>query len=254
MLVIILEFLAEQLGNQHMTGCREATKDLGEIFRLDAKAAGTDVAVGGWVSRGRQTTQEAKWFAVRLNRNNAPWAFARGEPFRVVASLELLGVLLGLMVLAPEKDFPTDADSTGLITLGCLTDNQGNSFLLDKLMTTSYPLGLVLIELAWQCSRRRIALRAEWVPRLQNEEADDLTNWDFTKFRPENRVEVKLDEMRFGVLSRLLETGESYFQEIEAAKQQAKEAKEKGVNLNKGAGKGRRKKLRDGSLRETDPW
>ena len=52
----------------------------------------------------------------------------------------------------------------------------------------------------------------------------------------------------------MLETGESYFKEIEAAKQQAKVAKEKGVNLNKGTGKGRRKKLRDGSLRETDPW
>ena len=32
-------------------------------------------------------------------------------------------------------------------------------------------------------------------PRLQNEEAEDLANWDFSKFKSENRVEVKLEDM-----------------------------------------------------------
>ena len=101
---------------------------------------------------------------------------------------------------------------------------------------------------------QEISLRADWVPRLQNEEADDWTNWDFSKFKSENRVEVKLEDMQFGVLTRLLATGEEYFNEIEEAKKQAKEARACGWTSSKGAGKGRRKKLRDGSLRETDPW
>ena len=42
-------------------------------------------------------THEARWFSVRLNRRNAPWAFVKGEPFRVIASLELVAVLVAVM-------------------------------------------------------------------------------------------------------------------------------------------------------------
>ena len=62
------------------------------------------------------------------------------------------------------------------VTLTCGTDNQGNHFLLDKLMTTKFPLGVVLMELACQLSLRRACLHARWIPRLENEEADALTN------------------------------------------------------------------------------
>ena len=88
---------------------------------------------------------------------------------------------------------------------------------------------------------------------MQNEEADDLTNWDFTKFRPENRVDVNLSGMKFGVLHRLLETGEAYFNEIEDAKRQAK-ARSQGLSATGSYGTSRRKKLKGGSLKETDPW
>ena len=83
---LILDFLALQLSESHMCGCSEPTKVPGELFRLDAKAEGNEVAIGGWVSKGGQSTREARWFAVRLNPRNAPWAFARGEPFRLIAS------------------------------------------------------------------------------------------------------------------------------------------------------------------------
>ena len=97
MILIIMDFLAEQLRGSRSSGCREATKDQGELFRLDAKAAGNEVAIGGWLSQGRRPCKEAPWFAVSLNRRNAPWAFTRGEPFRVVASIELLAALVGVM-------------------------------------------------------------------------------------------------------------------------------------------------------------
>ena len=54
--------------------------------------------------RGFKTTREAAWFAVKLDRRNAPWSLARGEAFRTIASLELLGALVGVMVLMPEKE------------------------------------------------------------------------------------------------------------------------------------------------------
>ena len=50
---------------------------------------------------------------------------------------------------------------------------------MDKMTTTKFPLGAILMELAHQLSNRRAVLRAQWLPRLQNEEADALTNSDF---------------------------------------------------------------------------
>ena len=124
---------------------------------------GEEVAIGGWRCRGAKSTFEADWFAVRLNRRNAAWAFARGEVFRTIASLELLGVLVSVMVLMPDDD-DAGAESLGSISLTCGTDNQGNSYLLDKLLTTKYPLGVILMELAVQLGRRNATLRADWLP------------------------------------------------------------------------------------------
>ena len=148
MLLLILKFIAELLKHGRMSECRSRTKDLGEVFRLDAKAEGETVAIGGWRCRDGRPTREAKWFAVNLNRRNAPWAFARGEAFRTIASLELLGALVSVMVLLPLEE--AGAATLGLATLSCGTDNQGTSYLLDKLMTTKFPLGVVLMELSCQ--------------------------------------------------------------------------------------------------------
>ena len=93
-----------------------------------------------------------------------------------------------------------------------------------------------------------MALRAEWVPRLQNEEADALTNSDFRHFRAENRIDVSLKDLNFGVLDRLLESGEAYVAETEAAKLAYKE-----LRALEPKGSARRKRKGEG-LRETDPW
>ena len=140
-----------------MTKCATRALDAGEFVRLDAKAGGEEVAIGGWRTKEGTRTRDAPWFAVRLKRRNAPWAFARGEAFMTVASLELLGALVGLMVLCPS--YPT-GDAIGTATLSCGTDNQGNSFLLDKCLTTKYPLGVVLMEIACQATLKGAVLRA----------------------------------------------------------------------------------------------
>ena len=226
MIVLIMKYLAEEIGRVRMMPCVLKAKQLGEVYRLDAKAEGDKVVIGGWRTAGGLKTSEAPWFSVALTRSTAPWAFARGEPFRTVASLELMASLIGLMVLVPESG--GQGEACGFLGMSCGTDNQGNSFLLDRMLTTKYPLGVVLMELAHQMRVRRLALRAHWLPRLQNEEADALTNDDFRHFDPDRRIQVDIEKMSFGVLRGLFETGEAYISELEKAKAAAAKAKAAG--------------------------
>ena len=243
MVLLLMEFLSRQLGTARTLGCREPARDQGALFRLDEKAEGDEVCVGGWLCRGGLTTREAPWFSVRLNKRTAPWAYARGEPFRTIASLELLGALLGVMVLLPLQDYEGESATSGLVTLGCATDNQGNSFLVDRLMTSKYPLGVILIELSHQVALRGATLRARWVPRDQNEEADSLTNSDFRHFSPDKRINVELEKMPFGVLQELLARGENYLSELAALKLTEKKMPE-----------APQKRLKGDTLRERQPW
>ena len=128
------------------------------------------------------------------------------------------------MVLMPLR--LGDAGVLGSVSFTCGTDNQGNSYLLDKLMTTKYPLGMVLVEVACQLGLRNAILRANWLPRLQNEEADALTNSDFRHSSVARRIPVKLDELQFVVLNDLFPTGDAYITALEALKAQAKRTRE----------------------------
>lgn len=92
--------------------------------------------------------------------------------------------------------------------------NLSNTFLFDGLLTTKYPLGVVLMEVAHQCRKRRVSLRASWVPRLENQEADDLTNLEFKSFDPKFRMEVNLESRPCGVLRELFGVGGRYFTEL----------------------------------------
>ena len=96
MIRLIMKFLAAEVLDFHTVPCEARAMDMGEVFRLDAKAEGDTVAIGGWRTKGNSSSKHAEWFAVSLTRKTAPWAFARGEPFRTIAALELLGVLVGL--------------------------------------------------------------------------------------------------------------------------------------------------------------
>ena len=247
MILLILKFLAEELKRKRMSVSAGKVRQLGELFRLDAKAEGEEVAIGGWRCRGSKQTRDASWFSVRLNRRNAPWAFARGEAFRTIASLELRGVLVSVIVLWPEEE--TNTEALGTVSLTCGTDNQGNSYLLDKLLTTKYPLGVVLMELAVQLSLRNAILRADWIPRLQNEEADALTNSDFRHFRPEKRIEVDLDSIGFRILNDFFRVGDAYVGELQALKEATKARK-----AEMGARGSEPKRKKSEALREVAPW
>ena len=118
--------------------------------------------------------------------------------------------------------------------------------MLDRLLTTRYPLGVILMEVAHQCRRRGLALRANWVPRLENQEADDLTNLEFKSFDESRRLNVELERLDFGVRTELFNVGDSYLEELESFKAQAKTREVTAVQK-------RRKKAGE-SLRERDPW
>ena len=151
------------------------------------------------------------------------------------------------MTLMPELD--KEHDSVGSISLACGTDNQGNMFLMDKLLTTKFPLGVVLMELATQLARRGATLRANWIPRDQNEEADALTNWDFRHFDSSRRVEEDLERLQFNVMKDLFAAGDDYLAELDALKLKAKSSPASAP----AAGEKTRKR-KDPPLRETNPW
>ena len=118
--------------------------DLGKVFRLDAKPGVESVAIGSWRCRGADRTKDAVWLPVLPNSRNASWAFQKGEAFRTIASFELLGVLVCLMVLIPDEDLAMP-NGTDLLTRNCWTDNLGNAFVLGWLLTAKYPPCVVLM-------------------------------------------------------------------------------------------------------------
>ena len=103
-----------------------------------------------------------------------------------------------------------------------------------------------MVELCHKLSLRHAALRARWVPRVQNEEADSLTNSDFRHFSAAKRICVELEELPFGVLHGFLAKGESYVAELAAARAAGKQA-EKRVEK-------RHRRIQGQGLRETQPW
>ena len=221
LLRLVFRFLCGELAAARTVSCRDDWQDAGELYRVDAKAEGDDVVVAGWATGPEPDTTKARWFSLRLTRANAPWVFARGEPFRVVASLELVAALLGLMVLVP---LDGKCRMSGRTVITAFTDNQGNGYLLDSLMTTRHPLCLWLMELSLQMRLRNLALNLEWVPRLQNQEADALTNGDFTGFSEENRILVDLAALPLQVVPALLPVAEAFYHGLEEKRTAAKAA------------------------------
>ena len=100
--VILLEFVKEEVQRNPMRPAEPLEVDPVDIFRVDAKAAGEEIVIGGWETGVAPDQKKARWFSFHLSRRTAPWAYLRGDPFRNIATLELIGVLVAVMVLAPE--------------------------------------------------------------------------------------------------------------------------------------------------------
>ena len=135
-----------------------------ERFRSDAKAEGELVTIGAYENHDEEGTpidaSSARWFFVKLTKHSAPWAFEKGEPFRSIASLELLGSLLGVMLLVDESG-RAQGNHGGVLSVGALTDNSGNRFAVTKMLSTKWPLTAFVAELAAQLERRQILFQMD---------------------------------------------------------------------------------------------
>jgi hypothetical protein len=237
----IQKFLeAEFSGPGRIEAIRLTTRDLGIAFRADAKAEGQCVRIGGWECLNGATPANARWFAVDITKSNAPWAFSRGEPYRTIASLELFATLV--CITAFGDAWP--AGSTGEVKLQGLTDNLGNSFALTKLMSSKFPLVVILSEVAAQLRARSMVLNLGWTPRDQNEEADALTNGDYSSFDPARRVKVVIEEVPWLVLPRMMQVATDIYEEVQRRRTAKTERPTQGPPAKKAKG----------GLRQRDPW
>ena len=91
-----------------------------DYFRIDAKAEQDKIVIGGWETCMSKDTRRARWLSVKLGRKEIPWAYLKIEPFRSIATLELVGVLLAVMFW---KGAGWE-QSRGVAGLPGLTDNQ----------------------------------------------------------------------------------------------------------------------------------
>ena len=181
-----------------------------ELFRTESKADEETVCIGGWAVVDAADTKECRWFSEQLTRKNAPWAFIAGEPFRAIASLEMLATLAAMVV------FGLKTDARGAIMCSAATDNLGNACVMKRLFTTKFPLVAFLMEIAARLILASAELRLDWTSRLQNREADALRNSDFRDFHPDHRVRFDLDGFDDVVLWDRLETGADLYEDVRA--------------------------------------
>eukprot|EP00438_Fugacium_kawagutii_P025749 Skav221045 [mRNA] locus=scaffold1448:254439:257677:+ [translate_table: standard] len=244
---ILLDFVVDEVKRCPMRRAARVELASTDCFRVDAKAAGEEVVIGGWESYGGKPTHEARWFSIRLSRRVIPWAYAKGEPFRSIASLELLAVMVAVMLFSKEAAWK---DGRRMIALPAYTDNLANMHVMRKFGSSRFPLSIVAMELACQLDRAQVELDLTWIPRGQNQEADDLTNEKFDDFDSGKRIVVSFEQLEWVLLDRLMERASELDEELKLHKT-SKEAK-RAAHL--GATEASSSKRRKGEMKWKDPW
>ena len=217
MIRVLCGWLAERLENggrlQKPEPLLEGAAPLS--FFTDAKAEDGRAWIGGFFELVDGC--QGPWFSLEVTPEWAPWAFAKGDPGKVIAALELLATLEGVRLWVPGN-----AKKTSRVAIRGYTDNQSNEALLRKAMTTKFPSTLILMELAEELSAKNCELQLQWIRRDLNQLADDLTNENFASFDPNFRVDLKGEALEWRVLGRLLAHATSYFEELGSAKRTKK--------------------------------
>ena len=147
----------------------------------------------------------------------------------------------------PDGEVPRTPTAKGLGRVSGGTDNKGNGHIVARLMTTSFPLCCILMELSAQLEVRGILLDLQWERRSFNVLADKLSNGYFDDFDPNLRVEIDLEKIKWIVLTPPLRRAPELFDQIKSLKEQKK---------SKGGGKSTKRKREGGAekLRVRQPW
>jgi hypothetical protein len=209
-----------------------------ELFRSDAKATEKGAWIGGWEYAGGQPSQNARWFAMKVDPKHFPWIFSKKDPKRVIAALELLATVICVIVFGKPGCFNG--------TLSGSTDNQGNVYAVSRLMSTKFPLTILLMELSEQLRTRNAAMDLVWLPREENQEADNLTNEKYGDFDEAKRIHIQEDKLGFLVLGELQVTAQELYQGILSEKE-----RKTITPFSKGKNKWVRKKL---SIKQRLKW
>ena len=219
---MVLKWLLSRLRVRRLMPCAMRRSQSGVLMRVDAKAAGLEVVVGGWEPvlslDGCPLPSKSRWFSTKLTQENAPWAFERGLPYKCISALELLATTVALVAFGPLALDEGGVDA--LVAVTGFTDSQVSSDVVTKGMTTSFPLCCVLMELAAQLESRRARLDLDWCPREVNQEADDLTNDLFDAFDPALRVTVEMQQLPWLVFPALMKEGLEYYREVRSVASQ----------------------------------
>ena len=240
----LLSLIEREVARKPMSIPRRMPENAKEIFRVDAKAEKDLVMIGGWEIPDHGGAKNARWFSMQLTRKNAPWAFLKGEPFRNISSLELMAVLVAVIFFGGDsKKF----GSRGSMRISGTTDNLGNCYVLQRLLSCKFPLSIVVMELACQLERLGLEMDLAWAPRNQNVEADALTNSEFQDFCPEKRIKKELEDVEFVLLHELMQEAAEMNEELKMARS-SKEAK--GDRPEREEPQRKRK----GQTRWQDPW
>eukprot|EP00973_Karenia_brevis_P007306 988799-Karenia_brevis.AAC.1 len=74
------------------------------------------------------------------------------------------------------------------------------------------------MEVAHQLTARNAEITLEWVPRDQNQDADDLSQGEFERFDPKKGVEVDISE--FEVMRKMMLSGKELYDELAESKRE----------------------------------
>ena len=171
---------------------------------------------------------------------------AKGEPFRVIAALELTAVLVASILFSK---FGSLKGLFAACALPALTDSKVPAHVVDKYLSCSFPLSVILMEVSLQLQRMNTRLMLRWIPRDQNIEADALTNQNCHGFLSANRIQVDFDALDFAILPRLMEAAQAVDSEV-----RLKKSKREVNGMNGSAFTEPARRRRKGETRWKDPW
>lgn len=224
MLRITMQYLEERFEAEPLEiDCVDwETRPYKNAVFTDAMAGEGRAAIGSWEEVPGKALDQIRWFYLELDEHNASWVFEQGkeEAYRVIASLELLGTLVGLELFT--RDLAGQRLETW-VRFKAVTDNQGNSYAVTRMATTRYPLCCVMMQLAHIARIRRLKLQAQWESRDKNALADRISKGDFTGLNESKRLAVNLEV--FDVMKRMLASGRALYDEVSQLRADAKQAK-----------------------------
>lgn len=102
---------------------------------------------------------------------------------------------MAILVFGPDGKWKNGAGRVGVTGF---TDNLSNAYLLDRFLTTRFPLSLVLMELAKQLEDFGL----------------DLSKGRYERFEMRNRVVIEMENTPFKILRKMLEAAMEFDNEI----------------------------------------